>query len=142
MNLPNNSKIIKSINRDNDKRGSIVSIVDHLSNNVSLIECKRGSIRSNHYHLTDWHFMYVLEGSIDYFFKKIKSEKIHYINVKKNENIFTPCLEIHGTYFSEDTRLIVTSKNPRDQITYEKDTVRVDFISDSNIEDLLRTFKK
>ncbi|MDA9896993.1 hypothetical protein N9C93_00355 [Pelagibacterales bacterium] len=142
MCLPNNSKIILSLNRDKDSRGDILSIVDQISSNVSIIKCNKGSIRSNHYHLTDWHFMYVLEGSIDYFYKNVDSEVVKYINVQKDENIFTPCMEIHGTYFPEDTRLIVTSKNPRDQDTYEKDTVRVNFINDANIMELLSKYKK
>ena len=34
--------------------------------------------------------MYVLEGEIDYFFKRLNSDQVNYIKVKKGENIFTP----------------------------------------------------
>ena len=67
----NKSTLFKNVLRDKDERGEILSIVDHNVSNVSIIKCKANTIRSNHYHLTDWHLMYVLSGKIDYFFKEI-----------------------------------------------------------------------
>jgi|TARA_B100002052_G_C15658610_1_gene496179 oxalate decarboxylase/phosphoglucose isomerase-like protein (cupin superfamily) len=134
------STIIKSNTRDSDKRGSIISIVDDKISNVSIIKCNAGSIRSNHYHLEDYHYMYVLDGEIDYFFKNIDSDHINYLKVKKNQNIFTPPLEIHATYFPIKTTLIVSSLNPRDRETYEKDTRRVEFINHNNVDTLLSQF--
>ena len=136
------STIIKNELRDSDDRGSIISIVDDAVKNVSIIDCTEGSIRSNHYHLTDFHYMYVLEGQIDYFYKSIKSNDIFYMQVLAGENIFTPPMEVHATYFPIKTRLIVSSLNPRDQETYEKDTVRVDFINKENINSLLKKYSK
>ena len=134
------SIIIDNISRDQDNRGNILSIVDEQVKNVSIITCNQGSIRSNHYHLNDFHYMYVLEGEIDYFFKKINTEFVEYLKVKKGENIFTPPMEIHATYFPIKTILIVSSLNPRDQETYEKDTVRVDLVDKNNINDLLKKY--
>lgn len=62
--------IVPNTSRSQDPRGQILSIVDDKISNVSIITCVPGSIRSNHYHLKDFHYMYVLEGEIDYFFKK------------------------------------------------------------------------
>jgi|TARA_X000001036_G_C20397288_1_gene691223 hypothetical protein len=84
--------------------------------------------------------MYVLEGEIDYFYKDLDSEKIEYLKVKKDQNIFTPPMEIHATYFPIHTKIIVSSLNPRDQETYERDTVRVEFVNEENIRELLNTF--
>ena len=64
--------IVPNTSRSQDPRGQILSIVDDKISNVSIITCVPGSIRSNHYHLKDFHYMYVLEGEIDYFFKPIK----------------------------------------------------------------------
>ena len=86
--------------------------------------------------------MYVLEGEIDYFFKPLNSNQVNYFKVKKGDNIFTPPNEIHATFFPEKTTLIVSSLNPRDQETYEKDTVRVKFVNEENIEKLLLDFSK
>ena len=142
MTIPKHSKLFKNIQRGEDSRGGILSIVDETVSNVSIITCSPGAIRSNHYHYEDFHFMYVLEGDIDYFFKDIDSEEVSYIRVNQGETIFTPPLEIHACYFPCKTTLIVSSKNPRDQETYEADTVRVDFISESNIDEMLAVYGK
>ena len=138
--ISDKSIIVKNITRDEDIRGNILSIVDEEVKNVSIISCNAGSIRSNHYHLRDFHYMYVLEGEIDYFFKKIGSEDVNYLKVRKGENIFTPPNEIHATYFSVKTTLIVSSLNPRDQETYENDTVRVEFVTEENIQLLIQKY--
>ena len=76
--------------------------------------------------------MYVLEGKIDYFYKNLSDEYVNYIAVNPGENIFTPNREIHATYFPVETKLIVSSGFPRDQKTYEEDTVRVKFLNHDN----------
>ena len=57
MSLPSKSTLFKNIQRSKDSRGEILSIVDQPVCNVSLITCSAGSIRSNHYHHSDFHFM-------------------------------------------------------------------------------------
>ena len=140
MITPTKSKLFQSITRDNDKRGSIVSIVDDVVQNVSLITCNAGAIRSNHYHKKDFHYMYVLEGEIDYFYKELNNDVIYYFKVKKDDIIFTPKNEIHATYFPLKTKLIVSSMLPRDQETYENDTVRVKFINNDNLQFMINKY--
>ena len=86
--------------------------------------------------------MYVLNGQIDYFYKSLHDDDIKYIKVIKDQTIFTPPKEIHATYFPIITRLIVCSKNPRDQLTYENDTVRSDFINVNNLNEMLSKYAK
>ena len=136
--LPNKSTLFKNTLRDQDERGEILSIVDDKVSNVSIIRCNPHTIRSNHYHLTDWHLMYVLKGKINYFFRKIDAEDVNYLEVNQGDNIFTTPMEIHATYFPVETTLIVSSLNPRDQKTYESDTIRVDFVNCNNIQEMLR----
>jgi len=140
MSLPRKSTLFKNIQRDADERGEILSIVDELVSNVSIITCNPGALRSNHFHHSDFHFMYVLEGEIDYFFKDVDSGEVQYLKVRAGDSIFTPDNEIHATYFPVKTRLIVSSKFPRDQETYEKDTVRVKFVTAENINDMLAEY--
>ncbi len=137
-----NSFKIKTKLRDKDVRGSILSICDIPCKNVSIINCNKNTIRSNHYHKKDYHIMHVVKGEIDYFYKTIKGKKIKYLKVKKNDLIFPPPMEIHATYFPKNTILIVSSKNPRDQETYEKDTVRVDFVNKQNLKKMMRDARK
>jgi oxalate decarboxylase/phosphoglucose isomerase-like protein (cupin superfamily) len=140
MTVPKKSTVFKNIQRDKDARGNILSIVDEPVSNVSIITCQPGSIRSNHYHHEDFHFMYVIEGDFDYFFKDVDTGEVCYLRVKAGETIFTPPVEEHACYFPEKTTLIVSSKNPRDQETYEADTVRVEFITESNILEMLAAY--
>jgi oxalate decarboxylase/phosphoglucose isomerase-like protein (cupin superfamily) len=140
MPLPDKSTLFPNIQRDSDARGGILSIVDEPVMNVSIITCNPGAIRSNHYHLNDFHFMYVLEGEIDYFFKSRETDEIGYLKVGQGDNIFTPANEIHATYFPVRTRLIVSSKLPRDQESYERDTVRVRFVTEDNLKEMLARF--
>ena len=128
--LPSKSKLFKNESRNKDHRGEIKSIVDTKISNVSIITCNANSIRSNHYHKKDFHFMYVLKGTINYFFSDLEMKNINYLKVCKGDTIFTPHLEIHSTHFPIETTLIVSSGFPRDQKTYEEDTVRVDFINE------------
>ena len=142
MAVPKRSTVFKNIQRDKDSRGGILSIVDEPVENVSIITCTPGSIRSNHYHLTDFHFMYVVRGDFDYFFKDVDTGEVCYLKVREGETIFTPPIEVHACYFPDNTTLIVSSKNPRDQETYEADTVRVEFITENNISSMLAAHGK
>ena len=84
--------------------------------------------------------MYVLYGEINYFFKNLDDQKVFFLKVKNNQTIFTPKLEIHATHFPVDTKLIVSSGFPRDQKTYEEDTVRVHFIDKKNLKNYLSKY--
>ena len=132
-----NSILVKNVQRNKDKRGEILSLVNTGVQNVSIIKCNKNSIRSNHYHLKDWHYMYVLKGKINYFYKKINSSIVNCKIIKQGDNIFTPPKEIHATHFPIKTTLIVCSKNKRNKSNYEKDTVRVNFINQSNLKKFL-----
>ena len=118
-----------------DDRGYIQSLVNFPMKNISLISSKKGALRSNHYHLTDWHYMYVLSGSFDYYFKPTNSdEEIQCVRVKVGEMIFTPPMEDHATFFLEDCNLLAMSRNPRDQKAYEEDVRRVTLIEREDIK--------
>ena len=87
-------------------------------------------------------FRVVLEGEIDYFFKPIDSNDVNYLKIKTGQTIFTPNNEIHSCHFPKNTRLVVSSGFPRDQKTYEEDTVRVNFIDKTNISGYLKKYGK
>lgn len=109
-----------------DERGSIQSLVNFPMKNLSLISSKKGTVRSNHYHLTDWHYMYVLSGSFDYYYRPTNSnEDLKCASVAAGEMIFTPPMEDHSTVFLEDCELLAMSRNARDQKAYEEDVRRV-----------------
>ena len=117
-----------------DERGYIQSLVNFPMKNISLISSKKGSVRSNHYHETDWHYMYVLLGKFDYYYRPTGSDKeLEKITVSEGEMVFTPPMEDHATVFLEDTKLLAMSRNPRDQEAYESDVHRVILIEPNSI---------
>ena len=140
--IPASSQLITNIQRDSDPRGQILSIVEHPIKNVSLIESHPNTHRSNHYHYKDFHFMYVLNGEIDYFYKPIDSNDVSYLKIKEGETILTPPMEVHSCYFPVSTLLVVSSGFPRDPDTYEADTVRLDFVNSANVQDMIKKYGK
>jgi quercetin dioxygenase-like cupin family protein len=108
-----------------DARGSIQQLINYPSKNISLITSTKGTVRSNHYHKTDWHYMYILSGVVDYYYRKVGSElPPEKLRLIAGEMVFTPPMEEHATVFLEDTTLLAISRNPRDQASYEEDVVR------------------
>ena len=49
------------------------------------------------------------------------------INFKQNESLFTSPMIDHFMHYTKDTTIFVVSRNPRDQESYEEDTVRINF---------------
>ena len=106
---------------------------------VSLIESVKGSMRSNHYHKTDYHYLYIISGSLLYLERKVGENNIpEPILYTKGQMFFTPELMEHVTIFLEDTVMISMSKNKRSHELHEKDVVRVSFISEEIKNEFLR----
>tara|TARA_B100000212_G_scaffold338121_1_gene314120 strand:+ start:755 stop:1219 length:465 start_codon:yes stop_codon:yes gene_type:complete len=117
-----------------DKRGEIQPLVDKLMKSAVLIKSKAGSLRANHYHKTDWHYCYVLSGSIKYFHRITGStQDPKMITVRSGQMVFTPPMIDHAMRFPEDTVFLTLSRNPRDQKTYENDVVRIEMIDDKGL---------
>jgi len=53
--------------------------------------------------------------------------------LKKGDLIFTPPMEDHATVFTQDCELLVMSRNPRDQASYESDVVRIELIDPKSL---------
>ncbi len=112
-----------------DARGAIQPLVDEMMKSAVMIESKKGSLRANHYHKTDWHYCYVISGRIEYFHRPTGSdEEPECLIVDAGAMVFTPPMIDHGMKFPEDTTFLTLSRNPRDQASYEADVVRVDML--------------
>jgi len=112
-----------------DGRGAIHPLVDVTMRSALLIHSKKGSVRANHYHKTDWHYCYVLSGSIDYHHRPVGSKaKPEVVHVKTGELFFTPPMVEHAMVFPEDSSFLTLSHNQRDQKAYEDDLVRVELV--------------
>lgn len=112
-----------------DARGSIQPLVDIDMKSAVLISSRKGTVRANHYHRTDWHFCYVVEGCIEYHHRPHGSDaEPEVLRVEKGQMVFTPPMVDHAMRFPEDTVFLTLGRNPRDQASYEADVVRVPLV--------------
>jgi len=113
-----------------DVRGLIQPLVDMKMKSAVLIESKKGSLRANHYHLTDWHFCYIFSGRMEYYHRLHGNpDKPDMVLVEEGQMVFTPPMVDHAMVFPVDTVFLTLSRNPRDQEAYEADVRRIEMIS-------------
>ena len=128
-----NKDLIDLFNKISDDRGFIQPLCDLNMKSASLIYTKQDQWRANHYHKEDWHFIYVINGEFEYYFRKTNStDETKKKMIKKGDLLFTGPMIDHAMLYTKETQILVLSKNPRDQITYENDTVRIEFMSNKN----------
>ena len=111
-----------------DPRGIIRPLLDdEPMRSALIIQSVAGAVRANHYHYTDWHYLYVISGRMEYYYRAFDSNEtpIH-LTVLPGQMIFTPAMVVHRTDFPEDTLCVTLSGNPRDQESYESDVVRIE----------------
>ena len=126
-------KLIKNIKPEFlDERGGITKLLDDGKTNIKstlLITSKAGSVRSNHYHKKDAHWIYMISGKMAYYEKPVKGRaRVKQVIVSAGDMVYTPPMAIHGTKFLKDSVFIALSIKSRSQKAYEKDTIRVKFI--------------
>ena len=79
-----------------DKRGWLKKILDGNFSSCIEVYSKKGSVRANHYHKKDKHFIYVINGEILYFYRNRKKiAKTRFKIMKKNDLFFTPAMQEH-----------------------------------------------
>jgi hypothetical protein len=119
--------------------GEILNLVFHTKDEsrpsgVEIVQSRKWTLRSNHYHKTDWHYMYVLDGEVVYFWRKVRPDGVEpwplkFRSFKRGEMMFTPPMVEHATLFTEETRLLVVSRFVRDAASHEADLVRVKLLT-------------
>lgn len=109
-----------------DERGEIQPLVDVPMESCVLIHSKKGTLRANHYHQTDWHYCYVLSGTIEYYHRPHGGEqKPEKVLIKTGQMFFTPPMVDHTMVFLEDTSFLTWGRNSRAQEVYEADVIRI-----------------
>ena len=117
-----------------DARGSIQPLYDLPTKSVVIITSKKGTVRANHYYLTDWHYCYVTEGEIDYYHRPHGSKDApEKVTVKAGQLFFTPPMVDHAMVFTKDTTFFTFGRNPRDQESYEADVRRIELVDPHSI---------
>lgn len=112
-----------------DVRGDILPLVDLPMKSAVLITSKKGTVRANHYHKTDWHFCYVLFGCIEYHHRPHGSNaEPEKVVINKGQMFFTPPMVDHAMVFKEDTAFLTLGRNSRRQEVYEADVERIQVV--------------
>lgn len=113
-----------------DDRGAIQPLVEHMMRSALIIDSRKGAIRGNHYHKSDWHYCYVVSGTMEYYHRPANSiEKPEMILLQKGQMVFSPPMIEHAFKFPEDAIFLTLSRNARDQNAYEEDLIRVAMVS-------------
>ncbi|MCC6611327.1 MAG: hypothetical protein IT515_16845 [Burkholderiales bacterium] len=112
-----------------DARGKIQTLVDGGIQSVQIITSKASTVRANHYHKADSHYMYVVTGSMKYYHRLVGDKAPPtMLVVRAGEMVFTPPQVEHAVEFPEDTVFLNITGKSREQKTYEDDLVRVELL--------------
>lgn len=127
--MKNNPILIELPEAFCDERGKIQNLnIKNFSDSV-LIESKKDSIRANHYHQSDSHYCYLINGQIHYYHRRVGSQgEPEKIVIQPGQMFYTPPLVEHAMYFAKDSLFLAFTSRPRDQKSYEDDIVRVELI--------------
>lgn len=121
-----------------DDRGEICNLLLTPITSVAEIVSKRGSVRANHYHKTDWHYAYVAKGEVLYFERPIGSTEVQEPQrFGPGQMFFTRPMVEHAMLFTEESTIYTFAKNVRDHDTHEADLVRVEFITPALVDKYL-----
>jgi len=112
-----------------NQNGSIQNILLERFTSAAVITSVAGSVRANHYHLTDWHYSYVVSGSVEYYHRPVGSkERPKHETYPAGTMFFTPPNMEHAMFFPEPTVFLTLAKNVRDHEHHEADVVRVPLV--------------
>ena len=120
-------KIIQTSPDFEDSRGSITDLFyDDAINHVTHIRTVDvAAVRGNHFHKETTQAMYMVQGSLIYWYSELGSKVVKKIRVNAGEIVVTPPNEIHALTFDELNEFIVFTWGMRGGKDYENDTYRV-----------------
>lgn len=125
------SKYVRKIEPFNkDERGwqAFLNDEDLKVRDVVLLESKKGAVRANHYHKKNMHYLYIVSGKVECTSKDMSDPKAEKETVVlgPGEMYISPAMVAHKVVAMEDSLMIAISNEPRDQESYELDTVRLE----------------
>lgn len=111
-----------------DKRGYLRNLIHTPISSVAFIHTKKGQERSNHYHKTDFHYLYIISGEVEYWETDVENtQEIKKIKLKAGDLFFTPPMKLHKVIALTDCDMMSFAKNIKDPEHYEEDVVRKEF---------------
>jgi len=112
-----------------DDRGTISLISENCPiGSVSVIDSVKDSLRAAHFHPRDFHVCMLTDGEMIYYAKPHDSnEKVKKYTIKTGQTFYTPPMTDHLMEFIQPSKFICLSHLPRDEKTYEEETIRLDY---------------
>lgn len=111
-----------------DDRGTIQNILNKSFNHVAIITSKKGSVRSNHYHKTNSHYMYIISGKMEYWERDLENTSDETMIIcEAGDMVLTGPNVVHKTVFLEDTVMMTLAPNYRGPEFDKDDTVKMEF---------------
>ncbi len=116
-----------------DFRGAITRIINEPKIKIQavlLLTHQKGTIRGNHYHKKDSHWVYCLSGKFRYYEKDItkKNTKASSVILKPGDLVYSKPGIAHAMEAIVDTIFLAITTEKRQQKAYEADLVRVDIV--------------
>lgn len=116
-----------------DERGYITRLIDqdeYPIRAVLYINSKVGTVRANHYHKTDSHYVYCLSGKFRYSEKDMTnpSSKLESVILEPGDVVLSRPMVAHAMEFLEDSVFLAFTTEPREQEKYEADLVRLKLV--------------
>lgn len=116
-----------------DERGFISRLVDDDSMHfraVLYITGKKGTVRGNHYHKKDSHYVYCLSGKFRYSEKDMTkpNSPCESVILNPGDLVLSSPMQAHSMEFLEDSVFLAITTEPREQNLYEKDLVRIKLV--------------
>ena len=109
-----------------DERGEIRNLIDAPFTSAAVITSRRGAVRGDHYHTTDYHYSWLQSGEMVYSHRPVgdTAPPRRWV-ITPGQLFYTPPMYEHAMHFTKDSVLLVFAKNNREMAHYEADTVRV-----------------
>ena len=110
----------------NDDRGTLQNLVDLPLGSALVILSRKGAVRANHYHKSDFHYSWLQSGKMVYAHRPAGSaEPPQQWVIGPGQLFYTPPMHEHVMRFLEDSVLFVVARNSRTSADYESDTIRI-----------------
>ena len=109
-----------------DERGVIQNILNEPIHHVAFITSKAGTVRSNHYHKTNSHYIYVVSGLMEYWERDLDSDVKNMVLCKPGDMVLSESNKVHKTVFLEDTVLVTFARGERGVDVDKDDTIKIE----------------
>lgn len=107
--------------------GTIQNLTNCKVGSVAVIHSKKGAIRSNHWHNSNWHYLYVLSGEVRYYERNLDGTGLVTKTYIAGDMFFTPPNKVHKTEFMADTVMVSIGKDSKEHDSHEEDLIREEF---------------